>query len=117
MNTNMKAIILAAGESSRLYPLTLTKPKCLIEVGGKRIIDHQIEMLRKVGIEDIVVVVGYKKDMIVNALGSTVRYCEYNDFATTNNFATLWHIRDELKNNFVCLFSDVLFEIDILVFR
>ena len=55
----MKAIIIAAGISSRLMPITDDKPKCLLEVGGKTIIQRQLEVLKQCGIDDIVVVRGY----------------------------------------------------------
>lgn len=114
MNTNMKAIILAAGKCSRLYPITLETPKCLLEVGGKSIINRQIESIREAGIEDIVVVVGYKKDIIKNVLGNKVRYRDYSDFNECNNMHTLWSVRDELDRALICLFSDLIFETGIL---
>ena len=49
----MKAVILAAGVSRRLYPVTYEMPKCLIEVGAKSILDHQLEALQSSGINDI----------------------------------------------------------------
>ena len=60
----MKAIILAAGKSTRLYPITLTSPKCMLQVAGKKIIDHQISWLRQCDITDILVVTGYLNHMI-----------------------------------------------------
>ena len=65
----MKAIILAAGKSSRLYPITLNKPKCLLNVHGKKLIEHQIELLRLCGIDDILVVTGYLHEKIEKILG------------------------------------------------
>lgn len=110
----MKAIILAAGRSSRLYPLTRAKPKCLLKVGGKRIIDHQIENLRRINIDDIVLVIGHKKEKLMNALGDSVRYRVYDNFARTNNLHTLWHVRDELNTDCLILFADVLFPHELL---
>jgi L-glutamine-phosphate cytidylyltransferase len=109
-----KAIILAAGKSSRLYPLTLERPKCLLELNGKPIIQWQIEILRKIGISDIVVVVGYKKETIINELGKNVRFRHYDDFDKTNNLHTLYSVRDELNQDCLCLFSDVLTDLPIL---
>ena len=52
MNIKMKSVILAAGRSTRMYPVTLDKPKCLLELEpGKTIIDHQVDMLNKCGIK------------------------------------------------------------------
>ncbi|MBC8489391.1 MAG: phosphocholine cytidylyltransferase family protein [Bacteroidetes bacterium] len=110
----MKAIILAAGRSSRLYPITLEKPKCLLEVGGRRIIDRQIAAIREIGIKDILIVVGYKGDVIKDDLGNSVRYREYHDYNKTNNLHTLWSVKDELQSDFLCFFSDVLFDSELI---
>ena len=106
----MKAIILAAGRSSRLYPITIERPKCLLEIGGKRIIDRQIEAVNEIGIKEIVVVVGYKKDIIIKEVGDAIVYREYKGYEQTNNLHTLWSIRDLLNDDYICLFSDVVFE-------
>ena len=60
----MKAIILSAGEGSRMRPLTLTKPKTMLPVAGKPIIQYNIEFLRDVGIKDILLIVKYKEEMV-----------------------------------------------------
>lgn len=106
----MKSIILAAGRSSRLYPLTLQTPKCLLEIGGMSIIERQINALRNAGVEEIVVVTGFQKEKIMEALGGRVRYRVYDNFASTNNLHTLWHVRDELNDDCLILFADVLFD-------
>ena len=56
----MKAIILSAGEGTRMRPLTLTKPKTMLPVAGKPIIQYNIEALRDCGVKDILLIVGYK---------------------------------------------------------
>ena len=58
----MKAFILAAGVSRRLYPHTYNTPKCLLEVGGKPIIHYQLEALLDLGVKDISIVIGYHRD-------------------------------------------------------
>ena len=106
----MKAVILAAGKSSRMYPVTLTKPKCLLELEpGKTIIKHQINMLQRCGVKDVIVITGYLKEQIKESLKDTVRYREFNDFSKYNNLHTLYSIKDELDDDFVCLYSDVVF--------
>ena len=57
------AVILAAGAATRFVPLSLEQPKGLFSVGGQRLIDRQIEQLKEAGIDDITVVLGYKKEM------------------------------------------------------
>ena len=60
-----KAIILAAGRSTRLRPLTEDIPKCLLSLGDETILDYQIRHLAKLNIERELIVVGYKRDLIV----------------------------------------------------
>jgi|TARA_B100001750_G_C15456711_1_gene571990 choline kinase len=110
----MKAIILAAGKSSRLYPITLNKPKCLLNVHGKKLIEHQIELLRLCGIDDILVVTGYLHEKIEKILGEKVRYKYYDRYKKTNNMHTLHSVRNELDEDVIILFSDVLLSKKIL---
>ena len=65
----MKAIILSAGEGSRMRPLTLTKPKTMLPVAGKPIIQYNIESLRNNGITDILLIVRYKEEMVRDYFG------------------------------------------------
>ena len=57
----MKGVLLTAGEGTRMRPLTLTRPKTMLQVGGKPILQYNLEALRDAGIKDIIMVVGYKK--------------------------------------------------------
>ena len=66
------------------------------------------------GIDDIVVVVGYLSDLIINALGNKVRFRTYKDYLNTNNLYTLNSIKDELNDDIMILFSDVLMSYDLL---
>ena len=65
----LKAIILSAGEGSRMRPLTLTKPKTMLPVAGKPIIQYNIESLRDNGITDILLIVRYKAEIVRNYFG------------------------------------------------
>ena len=69
----MKAIILSAGEGTRMRPLTLTKPKTMLPVAGKPIIQYNIEALRDCGVKDILLIVGYKEDIRKRLLEITLR--------------------------------------------
>ena len=60
----MRVIILAAGEGKRLGPLTKDKPKCLISLFGKSLLQHQLDIFESCNIKDISIVTGYKNDMI-----------------------------------------------------
>jgi choline kinase len=62
----MKAIILAAGRGSRMKDLTEDRPKCLVELRGKTLIDWQLESLREAGITEIAIVTGYKRELLTN---------------------------------------------------
>ena len=66
----MKAVILAAGVSRRLYPLTYDMPKCLIKVGEKPIINHQLDSLKNSGINDIIIVVGYHREILIDHINT-----------------------------------------------
>ena len=60
------AAILAAGVGSRLDPLTRDRPKCLVRVGGRAILRHQLDALRAAGIERVIIVVGYQEAVVRN---------------------------------------------------
>lgn len=70
----MKAVILAGGQGKRLRPLTNDTPKPLVEVAGKPIIVHQIEWLKKYGVKEFIVTVGYLKEKFIEYLGSGRKY-------------------------------------------
>ena len=110
----MKAIILAAGKGSRLLPITLSKPKGLLEIGNETILDRLIRQFRQVGIDDILIVVGYQKDKIISHFGSSVRFLEYSDYDKTNNLHTLWSVRDEIKGDVIITFSDLVLQNNII---
>ena len=68
-----KAIVLAGGKGTRLLPLTQAMPKEMIRVGFKPVIEHVVDALRSGGIEQLLVVVGRKKESIIDHLGSGAR--------------------------------------------
>jgi len=70
----MKAVVLAAGEGQRLRPLTFTRPKHMIPIGGKPILEHLINALKESGIEEILLVVNYKAEMIKNYFGNGEKF-------------------------------------------
>ena len=116
----MKAIVLAAGASTRLYPLTSSIPKWLLLVGGKTILEHQIESFIENGIDELIVVVGYKKETIIEFL-SHKKYplkitLIYNDSyeATGPIFGGLSLVRKYLSEQIIFSHCDVLFGTDAL---
>ena len=74
----MKAFILAAGVSRRLYPHTYNTPKCLLDVGGKPIIHYQLEALESLGIIDITMIVGYHREMLIDHVTSHFPNLNFN---------------------------------------
>ncbi len=76
----MRAVILTAGEGTRMRPLTLTRPKTMLPVGGKPLLEYNVEALRDAGIKNITMVVGYQKESVKehfkdgSALGVNINY-------------------------------------------
>jgi len=105
----MRGIILAAGKGSRLNGTIGDKPKCLLRVGGRTLVERQIETLRSVGIDDIVMVVGCQADQVRRTCGARITYVENAKFAQTNSLYSLWMARPLLYDGFVVMNCDVLF--------
>ena len=63
----MKAIILAAGLGTRLRPMTENTPKALVKVNQKPLVEYQIEFLKERGIDEIIIVVGYLKELTLSS--------------------------------------------------
>lgn len=116
----MKAIILAAGVSRRLYPLTYEIPKCLIEVGAKPILSHQLEALQSSGITDIIMVVGYYREAIMSHVQSQFPDINFefviNHHYFETNTAYSLRLCNELVNGdpFVLMNADVLYPKEVL---
>lgn len=103
----MKVIIVAAGPSSRLMPITNDKPKCMLQIGDKTIMQRQLEVLRQCGMDDIVVVRGYKKEMI-NYPG--IRYYENTDYENNNILRSLFYAENEMSQGFIFSYSDIVYQ-------
>jgi choline kinase len=105
----MKALILAAGPGSRLLPLTLERPKCLLTIAGHSIVDYQIAALHDAGITDIGIVVGYLSELIKAHVTVPVTFIENRDYASTSSSYSLWLARDFIRDGFIHLNSDLIF--------
>ena len=103
------AIIMAAGLSSRFAPISYEKPKGLLKVKGDVLIERQIKQLHEAGIKDITVVVGYKMEYFFYLADKYGVKCVANpDYATRNNNSTLWVVRNQLRNTYICS-SDIYY--------
>ncbi|MFO7895781.1 MAG: phosphocholine cytidylyltransferase family protein [Candidatus Cloacimonadales bacterium] len=115
----MKAIILAAGMGSRLATVSEGIPKSMIRICEKSIIHHQIESCQQVGIENFVIVLGYKYDLmrqhILEVLSEQqVTFVENPIFASTNTLYSLWLAREYFDDDFIYFNADVLFKSHLL---
>ena len=109
----MRAIILAAGQGSRLLPLTADRPKCLIAFNGRSLLDWQLDMLGRNGIAEALVVTGFRDDQIEATLarrtGGPRVTTLYNPFyKVADNLGTLWMARDWLDGDCLTLNGDTL---------
>ena len=109
----MKVIILAAGEAKRLRPLTLETPKCLLQVGGKSIIDYQIENLLAFGLKDVVVVTGFMAEKLETHLTTSFKninwtFIRNDEYQTTFPAYGLWLTREHFKDEILYLNGDVI---------
>ncbi len=103
----MKAVILAAGQGTRLKKYTENIPKGMLSFMGKTIIERQIEMYRKCGIEDIIVVRGFAANKISY---EGIRYYMNEDYANTNMVESLMAAKGEFDDDMIVSYSDILFE-------
>lgn len=97
------AIILAAGKSTHFAPFTYEKPKGLFRVKGEILIERQIEQLRKAGVYDIYIVVGYMKEKffyLEQKYG--VKLIVNNQFGQKGNLYSLYVAKEHLSNTFIC---------------
>lgn len=114
----LKAIILSAGEGSRMRPLTLTKPKTMLPVAGKPIIQYNIESLRDNGITDILLIVLYKEEIVRNYFGDgsdfgvNISYKTQKDFLGTAN--AISYGEDFIDDSIIVLNGDIILDDEII---
>lgn len=114
----MKAIILSAGEGTRMRPLTLTKPKTMLPVAGKPIIQYNIESLRDSEVTDILLIVNYKESMVRNyfkdgkELGVNITYKTQKELSGTAN--AIGYGENFVDNEFIVLNGDIILDNDLI---
>ena len=110
----MKAFILAAGVSRRLYPHTYNIPKCLLEVGGKPIIHYQLEALSDLGVKDISIVIGYHREILIQHLKDNFPTLNFNfiinhHYFETNTAYSVYIGKEVLNENHILMNADVVY--------
>jgi phosphoenolpyruvate phosphomutase len=108
---SVRAIILAAGFEPGLLPLIEDRPKALLDIKGKSILERQVEALNACNIKDIVVVRGYQKDKF--ALPN-IRYYDNEDYEKNFDLASLFCAEAELRGRCLVLYGDILFDCSVL---
>lgn len=103
----MRAIIIAAGRGKRMEKLSADAPKCLLEVNGRSILRHQIDTLRSCGIDDIVVIKGYKKDLIDYP---DVRYRVNDQYLDNNILHSLFFAEQDIEGDVLVTYGDILYK-------
>lgn len=111
-----KAIILAAGQGSRLLPHTQDLPKCLLDLAGRSMLGWQLQGLARAGVNEAVVVTGFRSDLVEDALpgitpaGMRIRTLFNPFYKVADNLASCWMVRHELTGPVLTLNGDTLFE-------
>ena len=110
----MIGVILAAGMAKRLRPLTDNKPKCLLKVGERTLLERTVDAMRQAGITEFVVVTGYCADQIRDFLTihyplSTIHFLHNADYEHNNNIYSLWMSGQIVRDTeFLLMDSDIL---------
>lgn len=117
----MRIVILAAGQGKRLLPLTTEVPKALLDIGGKTLIERQIEAFAATGVKDFTVVTGYGSLRMEEALAKisqTLRVAittVFNPFyAVADNLASCWMARGAMTGDFIQVNGDNVFRSDLV---
>ena len=104
---NNKALIIAAGLGSRLKKHTENLPKCMLDFGGKTLLQRQLDAYKKNSITDISVIRGYKKEKIKY---KGLKYFENTDYKNNNILNSIFYAEDFLNGNIIISYSDILFD-------
>jgi len=105
--TKTKSLIIAAGLGTRLKGHTENNPKCMLDFGGKTLLERQLSSYKKNGITDISLVRGYKKNKI-NYKG--IKFFENDDYKNNNILNSIFYGEDVINGNIIISYSDILFE-------
>ena len=112
--SNVQAIILAAGRGSRLGSSGDEVPKCLLEVGRRRLIEHQLDLLADAGVGPVHIVLGYGAEEVREVVGRRAEFLVNTRWEATNSIYSFWLAREKVKSDFLLLNCDVLFAPEVL---
>lgn len=113
----MKAVIIAGGQGKRMWALTKDMPKPMIELAGKPILQHQIELVERYGLHQIIILSGYKSEVIENyfcsgaAYGVNIQYVREN--APLGTAGAVKQLENTLDDDFLVLYGDIMLDIDL----
>jgi choline kinase len=114
------AILLSAGQGSRMLPLTAERPKCLIDFSGRSLLEWQVEMLARGGVKRIDIVTGFMTDMVDEVVANirdprvTIK-TKFNPFyKVADNLGSCWIAREAMEGDFLILNGDTLVSEDIV---
>ncbi|MGB7401720.1 MAG: phosphocholine cytidylyltransferase family protein [Arcobacter sp.] len=111
----MKMIILAAGQGTRLRPLTDNKPKCMVEYNDIPIINYIIKTTKELGIEEIAIISGYKKDVLEYHLrDENISFFTNPNYKYTNMVSTLFCAESFMDDDIIISYSDIIYKEEIL---
>src|SRR3989344_2571784 len=115
----MQAIIVAGGRGTRMSPLTTSIPKPMLKVGDKPILEHILNYLKKNGIKDIIISVGYLKNQIISNFGNgsrlnlSIQYIYEDAHYPLGTAGAVVKAKKFIKNAFLVTYADILRELDI----
>jgi bifunctional UDP-N-acetylglucosamine pyrophosphorylase/glucosamine-1-phosphate N-acetyltransferase len=116
----MKAVVLAAGVGTRLRPLTDSVPKVMLKLNGKPILEHVVEILAKKGLKEIVMVVSYKKEVVMQHFGDGKKFGLHIEYVAQKNHKggtadAVRCAREKIKDNkFFVVYGDNVFDDDVI---
>ncbi len=102
-----KALIIAAGLGSRLKKHTEDLPKCMLDFGGKTLLQRQLDAYKNSGIKDISLIKGYKKEKIKY---KGIKYFENKDYRNNNILNSIFYAEEVINGNIIISYSDILFD-------
>ena len=109
--TKIKALVVAAGLGSRLENYTKNLPKCMLNFGGKTLLQRQLKAYTECGIEDITVIRGYKKEKINY---KNLNYITNSDYKNNNILNSIFYAEKVINGNIIISYSDILFDTSVV---